>query len=117
MNLAIVGYRYFNDYNKFKTIVDNYIKENGVPEYIVSGGAMGVDTMAEKYAKEKNIKVKVFKPDWQKFGKAAGILRNTDIVANSTHVLALPSLKSVGTYDTINKAKNSNKSVTVITIE
>src|SRR3989304_258994 len=100
MNLAIVGYRFFSDYDKFKEIVDQYVIENGWPNTIVSGGAAGVDTMAEKYAQENNIPTNIYKPDWKTLGKKAGIIRNTDIANNSTHILALPSKKSIGTIDT-----------------
>ena len=109
MNLAIVGSRFFNNYNKFKEIVDQYIVDNGFPNKLVSGGAKGVDTMAERYAKEYDIPIEVFKPEWDKLGKKAGIVRNTDIINNATHVLALPSKKSIGTFDSINKAKQQMK--------
>jgi len=46
---------------------------------IVSGGARGVDTLAEIYAKDKCIPVKIFKPDWNKYGKSAGVIRNYEM--------------------------------------
>lgn len=116
INLAIVGGRDYADYTNFKIIVDEYIKEIGTPSKIISGGAMGVDTMAEKYANENNIPITVLKPDWNKLGKKAGILRNTDIIEASTHVLALPTQKSVGTHDSINKAKKLNKELKVVSV-
>lgn len=114
MKLAIVGGRDYKDYNKFKGIVDNFIEEYGTPIEIISGGASGVDTMAALYARENGIILTEFKPDWAKYGKKAGILRNTDIINESTHVLALPTEKSVGTYDSINKAKKFDKILKVI---
>ena len=114
MKLAIVGGRDYKDYDKFKRVVDNFIEEYGTPSEIVSGGASGVDTMAVLYARENGIILTEFKPDWTKYGKKAGILRNTDIVEGSTHVLALPTEKSVGTYDSINKAKKLDKILKVV---
>ncbi|QKF94542.1 DUF2493 protein [Fadolivirus algeromassiliense] len=116
IKLGIVGGRDYNDYNNFKKIVDNYIEEIGQPSEIISGGASGVDTMAEKYAIENNIPMTIFKPEWERHGKAAGIIRNTDIVNASTHILALPSKKSIGTYDSINKAKKLNKILKVTNV-
>ena len=115
MHLAIVGGRDFNDYVKFKEIVKNFIDEYGKPTKIISGGARGVDTLAEQYAKENNIEMIVFKPDWSK-GKVAGLLRNTDIINACTHVLALPTDKSVGTYDSIKKGENLGKVVMVVKV-
>lgn len=118
IKLAIVGGRDYNNHNNFKVIVDNYIKEIGTPSEIVSGGADGVDTMAEKYAKENNINTKIFKPDYDKYGHGpdAPKMRNTEIVAYATHVLALPTVKSRGTYDSINKAKKMNKILKIINV-
>ena len=116
VKLGIVGYRKFTDYIKFSEIVDEYIKEIGQPILIVSGGAKGVDTMAEKYAKEHNIPTQIFYPDWEKYKKGAGLIRNTDIINASTHVLALPNIKSVGTLDSINKAKIMKKNLKVVDV-
>ena len=116
IKLGIVGYRKFKDYNKFSTIVDDYIKEIGVPVLIVSGGAKGVDTMAEEYAKEHNIPTQIFYPDWDKYKKKAGLMRNTDIIKASTHVLALPNEKSVGTFDSMTKAITYKKKLKVVEI-
>lgn len=36
---------------------------------IISGGATGVDSLAERYAKENGIDCKVFEAKWNKYGK------------------------------------------------
>lgn len=115
-HLGIVGYRGFTDYEKFSQLIDEYIKEIGIPLFIISGGAKGTDTMAEKYASDHNIPTKIFKPEWDKYGKGAGIMRNTDIVQNSTHVIAFLSPKSIGTVDSINKAKKFDKLLKIVDI-
>jgi YspA, cpYpsA-related SLOG family len=114
--LAIVGGRDYNDYINFKILVDAHIKEIGLPEQIVSGGAKGVDSMAKRYADENNIPIIEYIPDWNKHGKKAGILRNTDIIEASTHVLAFPCQNSKGTHDSINKATKLNKDLKVINV-
>ncbi len=53
MKLAIVGSRGFEDYDKFKEILDILIKTNPITA-IVSGGAEGADLMARFYAQENN---------------------------------------------------------------
>ena len=116
ISLAIVGGRDYTDYDTFEIIVDEYIKEMGIPLQIVSGGATGVDTMAELYAKKHNIPTLIFKADWKQHGKKAGILRNIDIIDAATHVLAVPTAKSIGTYDSINRAKKLNKVLKVVNV-
>lgn len=119
MKLAIVGGRTFHDYEKFKIIVKEYVAEYGLPETIISGGAKGVDKMAEWYAKEHHIPLIVLKPNWYPEGKynhRAGLDRNTDIIDAATHVLALPTNISKGTHDSISKAQEKNKMIKVINI-
>ena len=122
MKVAIVGYRYYNNYIYFKQKVDEWIQENGSIESIVSGGASGVDTLAERYADEHNIKKIIFpvtKEEWNKFGLAAGPLRNDKIIKelekdmSICHVIAFPSKKSKGTYDTIKKVKDKQIPITI----
>lgn len=95
MKLAVAGYRGFTDYHLFKQHLVAFIEEHGEPVEIISGGAKGADAMAERYAKEENLPVVVLKPDWKTQGRKAAILRNTDIVARCTHLLAFPPRRFV----------------------
>jgi hypothetical protein len=113
MRLAIVGWRGFTNKTLFDTELKNFTDEYGMPSLVVSGGAKGADTLAEEWAKEHNIKMLTLKPDWST-GKAAGILRNTDIVRECTHMVAFPSeAYGKGTQDSIRKAKRDGKPVRV----
>ncbi len=111
MNLAIVGYREFEDYIRFQNIIHKVLDTwNNPPiKCIVSGGAKGVDKLAERYAKDNALELIIFLPEWTKYGKRAGPIRNLLIVKESSHVIALPSRKSIGTLDTIRKARNAKK--------
>ena len=104
--LGIVGSRKFNDFSEFSSIVNGWIKKNGVPDWIISGGCRGTDTLAERFAKENAIGFLDFPPDFETYGKDAYRERNRTIVNKSTHLLAFPSQKSSGTFMTINFAKN-----------
>lgn len=75
--LLIVGSRTMTDYSLFRKKTDKLIaplrqKYNFL---IVSGGAKGADSLAEKYAKENGFGVKIFPADW-KSGPSAGYRRN-----------------------------------------
>ena len=82
--------------------------EYGAEVVIISGGARGADTLAERYAKEANYKLEVFKADWTKHGKQAGFIRNGYIITAADAVVAFWDGTSRGTLDTINKAKALN---------
>lgn len=69
MKLAIVGSRHFKHYKLFKSHLRKFTKDKTI-ELIISGGADGVDTLAERYAKEKNIEILIiiFNNDLNKIG-------------------------------------------------
>ncbi len=113
MKVAIVGYRNFNDYKILKERIDELMINITT---IISGGCVGTDKLAERYAKEKNIPTVIHYPDWSKFGLKAGILRNTKIVEDAEYVIAFLSKESKGTYDTINKAKTKGIPMTIYNI-
>lgn len=108
IKLAIVGSRNFTDNSVFNTLVDTWIKEHGTPSLIISGGALGVDNLAKQYAIAHNIPKLIIHPQWIKYGKAAGPMRNTEIVNAATHILAFPSHQGKGTQDTISKAQGKH---------
>jgi len=111
--LAIVGSRTMSDERFFNNIVNQWVRENGTPECIVTGCARGADALARKYADAHKIPLVVKRADWQKHGKAAGPKRNSQIVADCTAMIAFVGFKSVGTLDSLRKARAANKSVTV----
>ena len=71
---------------------------------LISGGAMGVDTLAEAYASEKGLPIQVIKPRYDLFGKKAPLLRNRQIVECADLVIAIWDGESTGTAYTIDYA-------------
>lgn len=117
MNIAIVGSRDFKDYEVVKNFVlENYsLKEDDV---IVSGGAHGVDALAEKFASEfTNLDPIIFYADWGKFGSSAGILRNSQIVMSSDMMFAFPTKNSKGTLNSIQQAQSKGIPVYILEVE
>ena len=109
MKLAVVGSRGFNDYELLKSKLDAIHKRKPIT-LIVSGGAKGADKLSERWAKENNVETLIFIPDWNKFGKKAGFLRNEDIIKNSDAVVAFWDGISKGTQSSINLAEKYKKS-------
>lgn len=105
MKLGIVGYRNYTNYEQF------CIHINKIPgiAMIISGGCQGADKLAERYALENNIPMIIHKPEWDKYGKSAGPIRNALIVSGSDMIIAFLHKDSKGTKDTIKKAKIANK--------
>lgn len=112
MKLAIVGSRTFTDWPRFCLLLQEFVDQHGLPDEVISGGAKGADTMAEKWARLKKIKPTVLRPSWRikgVYNPRAGLDRNTDIVASCTHMIAFPSSKGSGTQDSIRKARKAGK--------
>jgi hypothetical protein len=107
MRLAVVGSRNFTDYETAKVILDELQKDIGFTR-IVSGGANGADSLAEKYAWDNDIELAVFVPDWS-IGKQAGFIRNVEIWDNADYGVAFWDGKSHGTKHSFTLAKKQNK--------
>jgi len=107
MKLAIVGSRKIKDFD-----ISKYISKD--VKCIVSGGAIGIDTIAKKYALENNIKLIEFLPDYNQYGKYAPLKRNDKIIKACDMVLAIWDGKSRGTKYSIDKAKELNKKTMII---
>ncbi len=100
--IIVSGSRSITDYDYLKECLDLVISSklaNIDPEkvVIVSGGARGVDQLAEKYAKEKGYKTKIFKAKWDKHKKSAGFKRNMDMARVGDVLVSLWDGKSPGT--------------------
>ena len=116
MNVAIVGSRSFED---FETL-DNFVKSVVFPkdiEAVVSGGARGADTLAEMFAARYSISTKILLPDWSKYGRRAGFIRNKLIVDHVDILIAFWNGKSKGTASTIDLARQQNKPTYIYTFE
>ena len=113
MKYAIIGSRSFNNYDKLKSILDIIRIEYSI-DTIISGGASGADSLAEKYAKENNIPLVIYRAEWDKYGKRAGFIRNKYIIDDCDICIAFWDGKSKGTKHSIDLAKSSNKKVLII---
>ena len=83
---------------------------------IISGGAPGIDTLAEKYADEHKISKLILLPQYNLYGKAAPIKRNQTMVDIADTVIIIWDGQSRGTKYTLQYAKKENKNVILITL-
>lgn len=96
--------------------ISRYIRSSS-PGKNVSGGANGVDLIAEKWAKNHNIDFVAYLPNYKLFGKKAPLERDKDMVDFSDVVIAFWDGKSSGTAYTIRYAIRMNKKVFVHLIQ
>jgi len=117
MIVAIVGSRTFLDFGLLTERCDRYLSQTSPEEVtVISGGANGTDSLAEKYAKMKKLAFKVYPADWETHGKSAGMIRNLIMLTECTHVIAFWNGASPGTKNMIIKARIARKVVRVVKI-
>lgn len=78
--VIIAGSRSFNDYEYLKKYMD-FLLQNKKEVVILCGEARGADALGKRYAQERGFPVQSFPADWQRFGRAAGPLRNRQMAA------------------------------------
>ena len=107
MNLAIVGSREYTNYEEFKSLLEKSLIGNiSKVKLVVTGGAKGVDSMAEKWAADKKIETKIFLPLYKSsYDPGAPLKRNSQIVEASNIMVAFVAPNSRGTLDSIKKAE------------
>ena len=107
-----MGSRGYPDLPQVKQyVIDLYrqCNEKGIEIEFVSGGARGVDEVAIDTAQEIGAKWKVISADWRVKKKAAGPIRNTEIVYYVDHLVVFFDGYSRGTADVLAKAEARGK--------
>jgi len=111
MKILICGSRRIND----PALVAQAVEKSGMKAtHIVSGGARGVDTLAQLYAQSNGIEFTEYLADWDKYGKRAGFMRNCVMVGAADAVIAVWDGESRGTKHSIDYARLQGKQVFVL---
>ncbi len=70
--------------------------------------------MGERYAREHGIPLEIIRADWDRYGAAAGPVRNEEIVKISDAITCFWDGKSKGTKSLIELAKQYKKPLKII---
>ena len=81
---------------------------------IISGGANGIDNLAEKYADLHRLSKYIIRPRYDLYGRAAPLKRNEEMLRLADAVLVIWYGASKGTQHTIKYAKKMNKPISLI---
>jgi hypothetical protein len=119
MNVLICGGRDFNDWDTFRNEMFK-IAEREFPRLqpdrygnylyevkIIAGGAKGADSLAADWAAAEWTDYKEYPADWEKHGKAAGIIRNQQMLDEGKPDLVIAFPGGKGTADMVNRAKKA----------
>lgn len=109
MRVLICGGREFDDWAKFldtmEDISDARDFDTNQPIIIIEGGAKGADFCARLFAKYCGWVHEPYPAEWNKYGKAAGGIRNQQMLdeGRPDFVVAFPG--GSGTADMVRRAK------------
>ena len=102
--VLICGDRHWKDYDT----IDNFVKTLPKTTIVIQGMCRGADVMARTAAIKYGLTVKDFEAKWEKYGNAAGPIRNAQMIAETkpTIVVAFHGdlSKSRGTADMLKQA-------------
>ncbi len=104
MKTIIAGSKSFNDYKLFLELIGGCSFVSQITE-VLCGMAVGTDTLGERWAKEKDLPIIYFPPEWELYGKKAGILRNIEMADHADALIAFWDGKSRGTSHMIRTAR------------
>ena len=109
MKLLIVGSRSITDFD-----LSPYISKD--VDTIISGGANGIDTLAEEYADVNRLSKYILRPQYNLYGRAAPLRRNEQMVDLADAVLVIWDGRSKGTQHTLKYTQKKNKPITLVQI-
>lgn len=113
MRVIIAGGRDFNDYELLKRKCDRYMSDPNKVFQVISGMAKGADMLGVRYAKERDLYVQEYPADWDKYGKAAGAIRNAEMAEVAECLIAFYN-GSPGTTHMIKEAKKKNLKIRIV---
>lgn len=116
MKILVCGGREFTERHVVFKFLNDFRDFNGEVTTVVTGGAKGADDLAEQWAHWNEINVKVYPAKWKQFPKAAGPIRNREMLMDNpdiAYVIAFPGGR--GTNNMIEQAKAGKFKVVEVT--
>lgn len=113
MRVLVCGGRDYADFRTLFKVLDDIHRETPITS-VIEGAARGADYYAGQWAKSRGIELQEFPADWDRHHKAAGSIRNKQMLdeGKPDRVIAFPGGK--GTFDMINRAHGRGFKVTLV---
>jgi hypothetical protein len=105
--VLVCGGREFADKGRVFTVLDYYREASEGFTVVIHGAARGADSLAGEWAAARGISVEEYPANWERDGRAAGPIRNAQMLREGkpTVVVAFPGGR--GTADMIAQAKRA----------
>jgi len=99
MRILVCGGRDFTNRTFVYFHLTEFLSQNEDLECVIQGGAKGVDSFALDWAIKNSIHTIPFLPHWHKYGKAAGPIRNQEMLDKGQPHVCLAFPGGSGTAD------------------
>ena len=109
MKLLVVGSRSITEFDLSPHV-------QAEVDTVISGGANGIDSIAERYADLHRLSKYILRPRYDLYGRAAPLKRNEQMVDMADAVLVIWDGRSKGTQYTVRYAKKMKKPTTLVTL-
>lgn len=118
MSVIVCGGRDYKDRARVFEVLGEILGYAGHPDCrrleIIHGGADGADKLADEFADYAGHRTTVFKAEWAKHGKAAGPIRNQQMLDEGKPSLVIAFPGGRGTADMVERARKANIPIKII---
>ena len=104
MKILVCGGRDFNDQSLLDQTLDDLHARHPISQ-VIDGCARGADDLAHKWASKRGIFTRRFPADWRKHGRAAGHIRNTQMLREGKPDMVVAFPGGRGTQNMVEQAK------------
>ena len=111
MKIVIAGSRSFHDY---QLLCQTLAPERHRITQVLTGGARGADQLGYRWAWKHQVRHQLFRADWERFGKSAGMRRNHQMAQAGDVLVACWDGQSPGTAHMIQRMEQLGKPVVVV---
>jgi hypothetical protein len=113
MKVLVCGGRDYSDYARLRSILNELHEAKSITR-VIHGAANGADMLAGVWASARNIACSTYPADWGRHGRAAGAIRNSQMLAASRPDLVVAFPGGRGTADMVAKARVARVRIIVV---
>jgi UDP-N-acetylmuramoylalanine-D-glutamate ligase len=110
MKVIVCGGREYRNERRMFDFLDRRHAATPISQ-VIHGGARGADSIALLWATARKIPARCFPADWKAYGKAAGSIRNTQMLAVGAPDLVVAFPGGPGTHNMVSQAAKAGVAV------
>lgn len=106
MKVLVCGGRNYDDEGRVMSVLDE-VRDRALFMRVIQGGASGADMHARTWCLRRDVPYEHYPADWKAHGKAAGPIRNMQMLREGKPELVVAFSGGKGTADMIDRARRA----------